>query len=188
MNSWDVYRRYRKLRSSTEDSIVHDSSRRVALIEYATFINDPQHIVMVGMHHMLHQGKRAHDNGVCLYRTDDGLECVFGALIPNTCITPNLEGATASRVFAEGLLPHVLHNALVPYQSLIAALQSIHDNVENWQSWQKMMDATYLPFAEMPAWWPLLAFLPKLCTYEFGASRDLEDHGSFDEDAEQNAE
>jgi hypothetical protein len=43
--------------------------------------------------HLLKQGKRAYQEGKgCRYRTDDGLKCAVGCLLPDAAYTPDMEG------------------------------------------------------------------------------------------------
>ena len=64
----------------------------------------------------------------CMYRTPDGRMCGIGALIADSEYSVSMEGATVEQLASDGLLP----KRLVPYVSLLLALQNVHDAPDNW--------------------------------------------------------
>jgi hypothetical protein len=50
----------------------------------------PQEIFDTVIAHLLQQGKQSKSD-VCLYRSDDGLKCAIGALIPDSEYDPDME-------------------------------------------------------------------------------------------------
>ncbi len=86
-----------------------------------------QEVFDIVFKHLLKQGRKSmgDHNGIdkCLYRSPDGAKCAAGALIPDECYTPKMEGLPwASLVF----------DAKVPerHSDLISSLQFVHDRSE----------------------------------------------------------
>jgi hypothetical protein len=97
--------------------------------------------------HAHHQNAQAIDPETlsCKYRTDNGLSCLFGCLIPDNLYTPVMEGLSvwgATRKAQDNYegdpqveaLLRVVHalqlDEDIPWVSLIRELQILHDNFE----------------------------------------------------------
>jgi hypothetical protein len=77
--------------------------------------------------HLYTQGKQAgNGEGGCLYRTDEGLKCAVGCLIPYDQYHHSMEGRTVESL--QSLLPPYL----LPHQSLLTNLQGVHDAPSSW--------------------------------------------------------
>lgn len=79
---------------------------------------------------LVKQGKRASGQGSCMYRTENGLKCAIGCLIPDELYKYDMEGpgiVTLLNSFPE-------LDFLSPHVSLLVSLQSAHDNGDNWAS------------------------------------------------------
>lgn len=75
------------------------------------------------VNHLLIQKTTAKENGMCRYKTKDGLKCAFGALIPEG---HNAEYLIASIKQLMGLYPDI--NDIVGQDyDLLRELQEIHD-------------------------------------------------------------
>ncbi len=89
----------------------------------------PQEIFDTVVVHLLQQGKQSKSH-VCLYRSDDGLKCAVGALIPDSEYDPAMEFAviypfhcsnsTPIQSWAQSNYPNDL--------KLLNRLQKLHDN------------------------------------------------------------
>lgn len=78
--------------------------------------------------HLYTQGKQAADGkNRCQYRTDAGLKCAVGCLIPDDQYDPAMEGATVDTLGS--LLPSYLH----PHMRLLIELQGVHDAPSSWK-------------------------------------------------------
>jgi hypothetical protein len=84
--------------------------------------------------HLLAQGKKStlgiYNN--CAYRGQRGLRCAVGVVILDDEYTDKMEASTVRDLVARGLLP----TRLVPHESLLVALQDVHDATEpeGWRS------------------------------------------------------
>jgi len=78
--------------------------------------------------HLYTQGKQA-DNGEggCMYRTDEGLKCAVGCLIPDDQYHPSMEGTPVD------LLGALLPAYLCSHVNLLDALQTVHDSPDIWK-------------------------------------------------------
>jgi len=79
--------------------------------------------------HLRIQGTPATDeHGACMYRTEDGLRCAIGCLIPDDRYDPRWEGK-ASRSVVRGWDQEILSAAGIESQQreLAYALQTAHD-------------------------------------------------------------
>jgi len=78
--------------------------------------------------HMFAQGKRAAAADTCLYRTDTGLKCAIGALIPDDQYDESFESTNVEDLVTIKDIP-ALSGLDVEFLKL---LQRIHDNLECW--------------------------------------------------------
>jgi hypothetical protein len=89
--------------------------------------------------HLYTQGKQAGDGvGGCLYRTDEGLKCAVGCLIPDDQYHPSMEGQTVESL--QSLLP----SYLLPHKSLLINLQMLHDATSSWTDADAMVGSLRL--------------------------------------------
>lgn len=113
--------------------------------------------------HMLTQRKRATDTGPgwespCRYRTDSGLMCAVGCLVPDAVYDHSMEGQILPGVIDlayEGSLPGPLaefvKTDLEPHLGLLRTLQQIHDS-EPAGDWRYQLQmAAELYRLDMPA-------------------------------------
>ena len=96
--------------------------------------------------HLHTQGKRSivknrrSSGDECRYRTDDGLKCAIGCLIPDEVYSFQYEGLGFSALFETALNSHVepLLNTLLPlrvfkeFTTLGSILQMAHDKYQHW--------------------------------------------------------
>jgi hypothetical protein len=77
--------------------------------------------------HMLTQKQRSSIDGVCAYRSLDGMCCAAGCLMDDDEYFPRFEGCTWDVLIQE-------HGVTTDHQLLIKALQNIHDRTkpERW--------------------------------------------------------
>lgn len=93
---------------------------------------DKQQIFDTVATHLLKQGKPALSaEGYCRYRTDDGLKCAVGVLIPDDKYDPKIEGYPVGDAGDVGAmvrqaLPFSTNPNLINF---LADLQFYHDNV-----------------------------------------------------------
>lgn len=93
--------------------------------------------------HLLKQNQQAINSiGLCVYRTNDGLKCAVGCLIPIDKYTPEIENAvpcvpTPDSPFNDFLLYRILHNIGITDEQMpiLRKLQIIHDD-ESPLSWE----------------------------------------------------
>lgn len=85
---------------------------------------DKQQIFDTVATHLLDQGKPALDaEGFCRYRTESGLMCAVGCLIPDEKYTPKIEGIPV------GNIPHALPFPTDPeLLDFLTDLQGYHDS------------------------------------------------------------
>lgn len=57
--------------------------------------------------HLRRQGERAFNGQSCLYRTNDGLKCAVGALIPDEEYRESFEGVSAWKLIQDGLVSNL---------------------------------------------------------------------------------
>ena len=89
--------------------------------------------------HLRKQGKKAQhttDDGVttCRYRTDDGLKCAAGCLMPDEVYSSDMEG---QRCFASDLLARLPRALVDVFESdVLHELQNLHDHdpVSMWET------------------------------------------------------
>lgn len=86
-----------------------------------------QEIFDISVKHLLNQNERSlgpDDDGhsICLYRSDNGLQCAAGPLIPDDKYTRSMEGKSFGRVSEIYNLPYNEQQV-----RFICALQIIHD-------------------------------------------------------------
>jgi len=90
-----------------------------------------QEILNTVAQHLIKQGRRSlMPDGVCCYRSHDGLKCPAGYLLTDEEYFPEMEGHNV------GYLEYILPLRLVPHMDLIRSCQRVHDNhpVERWPS------------------------------------------------------
>ena len=82
--------------------------------------------------HLFTQGRQARlSNTTCAYRSDDGLKCAIGALIPDDMYRSEMEGGSPSILIT--YFP-ALRTVFGDSMRLLALLQRAHDNALIWQS------------------------------------------------------
>lgn len=81
------------------------------------------------VHHLFKQGKPATDLGACRYRTQDGLSCAVGCLIPNELYSVEIEHKSVHTLFKKGDDASIaIANFLgEDNKELLSALQMVHD-------------------------------------------------------------
>lgn len=88
--------------------------------------------------HLLTQDKQAiNDNeGVCLYRAEDGCMCAVGCLIPDELYDPDMEGLDVNNTKVRGVLEEIGLLDQADNLGLLNSLQYIHDHVSSayWES------------------------------------------------------
>jgi hypothetical protein len=98
----------------------------------------PQEIFDTVATHLFEQGRQSAKDGMCLYRTDSGLKCAVGVLIPDEAYDTKMDdmdsqGDTSVRsLILSGLLPSDLQKTFEDNQSLLLDLQWVHDQEYNW--------------------------------------------------------
>lgn len=96
----------------------------------------PQEIYDTVSKHLLKQNtqSRISDNteGMCAYKSDDGLKCAAGCLIPDELYDPRIETHGIEYVFAHW--PEVAAHIGPENLKLVERLQEMHDNLdpEDW--------------------------------------------------------
>ena len=78
--------------------------------------------------HLLTQNRRALQRLVCRYRTDEGLKCAIGCLIPDDVYTRNIEHKTVD-LLCLGVVKDFDYLKQFD-KSFLRRLQVIHDNVD----------------------------------------------------------
>ena len=99
--------------------------------------------------HLFKQGKRSTRWGwccglsgeqeyteTCAYRSDEGLKCAIGILIPDESYNNKLEGVRIAVIIDDHALPTYFKN----HVALLDDLQLAHDNLQNWVSKGSMID------------------------------------------------
>ena len=85
--------------------------------------------------HLLTQNKRAVavNGSSCMYRTETGLKCAIGCLIPDEKYSPAFEGSSISLLGAKALLPEKYKDTPLIY---LISLQRLHDGcpVNRWRT------------------------------------------------------
>lgn len=84
----------------------------------------------VARHLLTQKRKSIGSKGGCCYRTNEGLRCAIGCLIPDELYDRRLEGFYVSEL--RELLRKIINN---PHMGLLSELQHIHDQreVEDWE-------------------------------------------------------
>jgi hypothetical protein len=91
------------------------------------FLTD-QEVFNKVVNHLLNQGKLAtNGKGACAYRSEEGLKCAVGCLIPDKFYDKEIEGKLVSNIFKN--FPWIMEKSgLSPAsEPLLARLQTIHD-------------------------------------------------------------
>jgi len=122
-----------------------------------------QEIFDIVSNHLLTQNEKA-ENGtdLCVYRSEDGLKCAIGCLIPDDEYDDNIEGISIGAFVCENLeldskeklvlLNNILKKEAIDvdeYFGLLKDLQNVHDfhDVEDWYwSLEKVADKYELQF------------------------------------------
>jgi hypothetical protein len=97
------------------------------------------------VNHLRKQNEKSHKliddkNYACLYRSDTGMKCAVGCLIPDDKYSPNMEEknlyALVYNKENEGVLPSDLKAEFLNHFKLLSDLQTLHDNskIQNWES------------------------------------------------------
>lgn len=77
--------------------------------------------------HLLTQKARSFNvEGSCKYRSESGLKCAIGCLIPDEEYSPNIESASVARLLRSAITPPSLR---LHDEDLLTKLQSLHDNI-----------------------------------------------------------
>jgi len=63
---------------------------------------------------------------VCRYRSDSGLACFVGCIIPDELYSPEMEGCSVDQLIACGRFPEAAE-MLRPHRGMLKVLQGIHD-------------------------------------------------------------
>lgn len=102
---------------------------------------DPQQVFDQVAVHIIAQGRRAQDYGSCRYRTEDGLKCAVGCLIPDELYDPHLEGASVMRDRVQDTLNKIWTKISPAQYCLLKALQNAHDMTleSSLEGWRKEM-------------------------------------------------
>lgn len=76
-------------------------------------------------HHMAAQGRQSANEGQCMYRSEEGLSCAVGCLIPDDFYSPLIESVSVYNLKG-GQMP----NELIPFRDngLLHLLQTAHDS------------------------------------------------------------
>ncbi len=83
--------------------------------------------------HLLKQGKKAVNGDICAYRSEDGMQCAVGCLIPDNLYNKNIENDTVSAKKVRKCLPFTFMSSEMI--GFLRDLQRIHDNnpVPTWE-------------------------------------------------------
>ncbi len=100
----------------------------------------PQEIFDTVVTHLFQQGRQSSVKGMCLYRSESGLKCAVGALIPDDAYDPKMDdfddsefGDTGiSSLISSGLLPSDLQKTFEDNITLLRDLQDAHDLDLSW--------------------------------------------------------
>lgn len=110
---------------------------------------DKQQIFDTVATHLLKQGEAATSHGRCRYRTESGLMCAVGCLIPDEKYTPKIEGRAVRDI------PHMLpFYTTFDDLTLLGQLQAAHDlelidsGIEAWKGRMLLIAADYKLNAE----------------------------------------
>jgi hypothetical protein len=78
------------------------------------------------------------DDGTCVYRTEEGLKCAAGHLIPDANYHPILEGKDCRSQSVRKAI-----DLPTEYQPLVHEMQTLHDRIltKNYNSWCTAMQA-----------------------------------------------
>jgi len=109
--------------------------------------------------HLLTQGKPAvtPDRNKCKYRTDEGLKCAVGGLIPDDLYDSRIEGAAVVDCYMADPLPrdNILREILTKIGiqgkgfTLLKNLQSIHDTIHDREAGCVEVDLRHLWAAQL---------------------------------------
>lgn len=95
-------------------------------------------IYLTVLRHLALQGKPAigPDGTMCMYRTEEGLKCAVGCLIPDEFYKKEMEGNIYHlfRFSSAFLKDYSFLISLRPHINLLKALQRVHDCPENWDN------------------------------------------------------
>ena len=94
--------------------------------------------------HLLRQRKKAEAGSICRYRTDDGLKCAVGVLIPNAKYKPEFEGSMIG-ISDETESDEIRKAAGISERQidLARALQNVHDDYEPEHWRQELADVAH---------------------------------------------
>jgi hypothetical protein len=88
--------------------------------------------------HLFTQGRRAiNDIDRCLYKTDSGLKCAVGCLIPDDMYSSKMENNDLITIIDRYTLPKYFARN----QDMLSRLQTIHDEDYAWGTTEDMKDA-----------------------------------------------
>jgi hypothetical protein len=94
--------------------------------------------------HLRKQGQPAkNEDGECQYRTEDGLMCAVGCLIPDNLYREQFEGYLIEDLFANNI---AIQSFLgVENENLLAELQIIHDDIapKKWEDHFQIVASNY---------------------------------------------
>lgn len=89
--------------------------------------------------HLFSQGRKAMEGQSCRYRTEDGLMCAVGCVLPDELYSEELEGSTAPILF--DVLPEFSKMFTPVQKNLLTSLQWVHDDEANWDTSETLMKA-----------------------------------------------
>ncbi len=102
--------------------------------------------------HLRAQGRRAQiANGLCRYRTDTGLKCAIGCLIPDELYSPWLENSLTSDLLSRPGLRELLTPSDAPgldAGDFLAGLQRAHDTTNDDHAGPGVFESNLRRFAE----------------------------------------
>lgn len=94
-----------------------------------------QEIFDTVLDHLAKQKKRSVQGSSCVYRSQTGLKCAVGCLIPDELYVPTMENETVGTLLAEfPALPEWMRK----HRGLLTALQTTHDRHDSWGSPEAM--------------------------------------------------
>jgi hypothetical protein len=97
----------------------------------------PQEIFDTVVTHLFQQGCQSSVEGMCLYRSESGLKCAVGALIPDDAYDPKMDHGNDTNtgidyLIGSGLLPPDLQKTFERNITLLRDLQDAHDHDLSW--------------------------------------------------------
>jgi len=93
--------------------------------------------------HLFTQGRRAITiDEQCAYKTNDGLKCAVGCLIPDDMYSSKMENTDVVTLLAfQSDYGYTIPKYFARNQDMLSQLQTIHDDEYSWLSTEDMKDA-----------------------------------------------